>query len=366
MELPIYQGINTKSLQRLFDNMSECYKPFWFQALIDKVMEGRQILSFEELVDEMIAGAWYPVLEYKLNLGPADTLEALVQVAQKATGLKSSEKREKIIAAVRASDDKEIRRKKLQLTLNVPYRLQAPFLHGVKGGAWNCSQTELAEKIADHDGLIYRFESISGLSSLIRVDDRWVSYIRANYDILSGWVRYNLILYLQRRNPNVPGISSKLEPPEKRNLDKVKKFWKSIIEIEPVHEIYGSFAITAKDMSIDHFVPWSYVANDELWNLSPTTKSINSSKSNRLPDWDSYYPRLRALQYHAYETVWKYPAVHDEFNKCLKEHVNSTDVQQKLYRRDLTRDEFFGNMEGILQPVYLAAQNMGFENWRFE
>ncbi len=367
MELPVYQGINTKSLQRLFDNMSECYKPFWFQALIDKVIEGnRQVFSFEELIDGMIADAWYPVLEYKLNLGPADTLEALVQYAQKVTGLKSVEKRETILSKVRASDDREIRQKKLTLTLNVPYRLQAPFLPGIKGKAWNCSQKELAEKITGHGDIIYQFESIAGLNSLIRVNDRWASYIQANYQILSGWIRYNLILYLQKRNPNVPGISNKLEPPEKRNLEKVKRFWKTILEIEPVHEIYGLIAITSKDMSIDHFVPWSYVANDEFWNLSPTTKSINSSKSNRLPDWDSYYPRLRSLQYHAYQTAWKYPSVQDEFNKCLKEHVNSADVQHKLYRPNLTEEEFYGNMESILRPVYLAAQNMGFENWRFE
>lgn len=47
-----------------------------------------------------------------------------------------------------------------------------------------------------------------------------------------------------------------------------------------------------KNISIDHFVPWSYVAHDELWNLTPTTRSINSSKSNNLPDWNRYFPIL--------------------------------------------------------------------------
>ncbi|MDY5576621.1 MAG: HNH endonuclease domain-containing protein [Lachnospiraceae bacterium] len=40
--------------------------------------------------------------------------------------------------------------------------------------------------------------------------------------------------------------------------------------------------MTENDISIDHFVPWSYVAHDEMWNLNPTTKSINSSKRNNL------------------------------------------------------------------------------------
>lgn len=62
-------------------------------------------------------------------------------------------------------------------------------------------------------------------------------------------------------------------------------------------EIYGGNILTEKDISIDHFVPWSYVAHDEMWNLNPTTKSINSSKSNNLPDWDTYFNKLARQEY---------------------------------------------------------------------
>lgn len=31
---------------------------------------------------------------------------------------------------------------------------------------------------------------------------------------------------------------------------------------------------------VDHFIPWSIVMNDELWNLMPIDSSFNSSKSN--------------------------------------------------------------------------------------
>lgn len=57
---------------------------------------------------------------------------------------------------------------------------------------------------------------------------------------------------------------------------------KLILSLEPVHEIYIGQILTENDISIDHFVPWSYVAHDEMWNLNPTTKSINSSKRNNL------------------------------------------------------------------------------------
>ena len=364
MNLPECHSLDTMHLQRLFDNMSECYKMFWFRAIVDAVAGGSTVLRFDDIVDDMIANAWYMVTEYKLNLGPADTLEALVLDAQKKSNLKSSEKRDVVVSTIRNLNDKDLQKKKQVLTYNVPYRLQAPFLSSVKGKAWDGPKQDLADRINAHDGIIYRFGTIAGLESTIIVDDVWADYIKRNYDVICGWIQYNLIVYLQRRNPNVPGISSKLYPPQERNLDKVKRFWKAVMEVTPIHEIYGSNMMDKSDVSIDHFVPWSYVAHDEMWNLSPTTRSINSKKSNNLPDWNRYFPMLQDLEFKAYMTVWNYPQIHKEFDRCIKEHVNSVDVQHRLYRHNLTRNEFYHNLEEIIKPVYEAAQNMGFDCWR--
>ena len=81
----------------------------------------------------------------------------------------------------------------------------------------------------------------------------------------------------------------------RRTYQKVNE--KLIIELEPVREIYGNEILTEKDISIDHFVPWSYVAHDELWNLCPTAKEVNSSKNNSLPNWDKYFKELANFEY---------------------------------------------------------------------
>ena len=123
-----------------------------------------------------------------------------------------------------------------------------------------------------------------------------------------------------------------------------------------------------------------YVAHDEFWNLHPTTRSINSSKSNHLPDWKTYFPQLARLwlsqaifhipakffcifiiirycqihyypsksnhlpdwktyfpqlarlEYFSYEMIWKYDVVRDEFEKCAKEHLNDDTVRRKIYQ----------------------------------
>lgn len=324
----------------------------------------------------MIADAWYMVSEYRLNLGPSDSLEALVHYVYENSGLKSSEKKENILRFLLDEDhgkvkDNEgnnfgrelIRRKKI-LALNVPYRLQAPFLDELKGKGWDVSKEKLVQTINSQKRLMYYFCSVDGLNSAIRISPAWQEYLKANREILQGWVQYNLVAYLQRRNPNVPGIINKLQPPQERKLEKVKNFWTAVSEELLVRDIYAGEVMEPKAMSIDHFVPWSYVAHDEFWNLSPTTRSANSSKGNRLPDWELYFPRLKKIQFQAYTAIWDSEKVHKMFEQCRKEHVNSDEVQMKLYRNGLTREIFDQNLEEILLPVWQSAHNLGFQEWR--
>ena len=122
--------------------------------------------------------------------------------------------------------------------------------------------------------MIYYFLLINGLGTVIEVDSSWAEYLNKHKEILKGWTQLKLIQYLQKRNPSVPGIADKIEPPVARDIDRVRKYWKLIIRIDPsLHDIYGDVNLSDKTISVDHFVPWQYVAHDELWNLHPTTKS---------------------------------------------------------------------------------------------
>ncbi|MDO5406643.1 MAG: HNH endonuclease domain-containing protein [Eubacteriales bacterium] len=364
--LPQTDNLQIGCLSRLFDNMSECYKLFWFQAIVNLVSDGKTELSYDELINEMIADSWYMVSEYNLNLGPADTLEALVHHVHNVSRLKTSEKKEKILDYLRDCDDSILRSKKRTLTYQVPYRLQAPFMDFVKKDEWKVSEKKLAQKINQEKRLIYYFSALNGLQTEIRITPEWQDYIVKNQAVLRGWICYHMVAYLQRRNPDVPGIIKKLNPPQERKLEKVQKYWKMIAEVMPVRDIYAEGILDRKDISIDHFVPWSYVAHDELWNLSPTTKSINSSKSNSLPTWAIYFPRLCEIEYLSYEAGQKYGQIKKAFEQCSREHVNSSEVMGRLYRDGLDRDTFSGYLEEIIHPIYQSAHNLGFKEWIYE
>lgn len=366
MNLPYDDRLNIGCLQRLFDNMSESYKLFWFQGIVDIVHTGKTRITFDEIINNMIADAWYMVTEYRLNLGPADTLEALVKYAGEITGIRSNEKRQTIIEAISSSDNREFRKKKNTLSLHVPYRLQAPFLHDFTGASWKVGRAILSEDINRHNGLIYRFEIVDGLKSTLIINEKWAEYISNNYEIVSGWIQFNLIQYLQKRNPSVPGIPNKIHAPAERKLEKVKKFWNMVSEVTRIKDIYGNETVSSGNISIDHFVPWSYVAHDEMWNLHPTTKRINSSKSNNLPEWDGYFSKLCDIEYKAYRTAWENEKILRQWNICLKDHVNSDSVRFSLFREGLSFSEYASTLENVLLPVYTSAKNLGFNIWKYE
>ena len=362
--LPESDGLRIEYFGHLFDNTSECYKMFWFQVIVEKILAGQTSASYEEIIDEMITDAWYMVAEYHLNLGPRDNLEFAVNRLVAISEFKASEEKSVLLAYIRNCKDPEVLRYKKILTENVPYRLQAPFLD-LKTNDWNVGRKQLIDRINAYYCLIYKFDQLDGLNTRIHFDEKWSEYIVKNQIIIKGWLKYNLVEYLQRRNPNVPGVIDKLYPPQERKLDDIQKYWKLIMTVSPVVEIYGNGELTEKDISIDHFVPWSYVANDEIWNLHPTTKSINSAKSNHLPRWDVYFKKLAEIEYLSYQLMWQYEGIRKEFEKVKKKHLNSQMVEGRLYARDLSKDEFGNRLSEIVLPVYQSAKSAGFREWEY-
>ena len=365
MQIPESSKINTGSLSRLFDNKSESYKLFWFKAILHEVGMGKSEIKFGDLIDRMILDAWYMVSEYKLNLGPADTLEKTVIHISENQKFLTTEKEDTLLDYLRRTDDKTVWEYKKTLSLNVPYRLQAPLMDNPDSKLWY-NKAGIVDYINMQDGMMYSIEHVGTLDSSISISPAWMDYLQSNLGILLGWTDYNLIIYLQRRNPSVPGISNKIYPPQERKLTVVSDYWKYMIKQGNVRDIYTENLLTTRDVSIDHFVPWSYVASDELWNLIPTEKSVNSSKSNNLPVWDKYFNQLAMAEYNAYTIVQNDDKAKHLFDKCVRENLNSEDIKYRLYHPGQSRDHFIGQLEDVLTPVYNSAHNMGFREWMYK
>ena len=75
-------------------------------------------------------------------------------------------------------------------------------------------QVQCCKIIDQENRLIYYFTALNGLATKIIIQKDWAEYIVKNQQIIWGWLEYNMILYIQKRNPNVPGIADKLYPPK--------------------------------------------------------------------------------------------------------------------------------------------------------
>ena len=371
MILPYADNLKIEYLSRVFDRnrISNCYKYFWFMAILDGISEEKTEFTYDELITEMVVIAWYMVTEYSLKLGPSNTTDNLEKVVNY---LYETLYQEKIPSTVKKSvlrdilqneTDKEYLKYKNILTNNVPYCLQSPFYNPENKLLKNPNKNTISE-INREKRLFYYFREYQKLNTKIVIDDAWAGYLIRNREILLDWTRYNLIGYLQDRNPSVPGIGDKILPPQARDLKRVKKYWDTIISIDQsLTDIYEGVPLSGISLSIDHFVPWQYVAHDELWNLSPTTRSINSCKGNNLPNWDKYFEELLELEYKAYLLRYSFDSVAKEFERCADYHLNDSVVRKSLYADNLLKEDFGIRLYNVLYPEYLSAKKCGFREW---
>lgn len=115
---------------------------------------------------------------------------------------------------------------------------------------------------------------------------------------------------------------------------------------------------------MDHFIPWSYVAHDEMWNLIPSNASANRSKSNHLPEWDLYFNKMANMEYDLYKSVVEYDSIHKLFEKCYAKNLQSLWAIEELYIKGNTEYEFKHKLEAHMHPLYEAARMQGYSEWK--
>src|SRR5690606_30606561 len=188
----------------------------------------------------------------------------------------------------------------------VVYRFLRPFFAAQVRGApdWEVNRRVVELAAQSFEGgdapCLYRFVE-NGRS--IGLHPRWRAYLQNNLAIVTGFCLWSLVTYLQRNNPNVPNIAGKLAEPGQRELGMARRFWRAALAVQgPLRCVYSG-ELLAGVPSLDHFLPWSFVAHDLLWNIAPTAAGVNSAKSDRLPDFARYFEPFAAQQYAAVQAV---------------------------------------------------------------
>lgn len=150
---------------------------------------------------------------------------------------------------------------------------------------------------------------------------------------------------------------------KQRKLKYVRELWNSISEIVPIIDIYTDKPIKKNVFDVDHFIPWSYIANDELWNLMPMNSSLNSSKSNNLPKWDRYFKLFAHNQFIMNQLVLSNGSVKTIFLKCQRDNLVMPWSLEELYLQGQQEEVFISVLEKNLRPIYDSARMQGYNIW---
>ena len=362
--LPNSSKVDSRNFSRLLDDdrVVASYKMYWLLGILEEVSIGKTEIEFNRIIARMIVGAWYPTMQYRLSFGMFDNLKKSINYVATKYDFNSNCNEGELLKFLCESEDKELKRMMKELTVNVPYRLLSPFFSEVlKGKKDSLKEKLITELSLESEACLYKI--IKGDKDKIILNEGWADYLKENYRVIKSWIYYKLVCFLQKRNPNVPAIAFKLEAPKTRNLTTATKLWKEIIISKGVEDIYTGKPFMEENyvshgtLSIDHFIPWSFVLHDEMWNLVPTFKNINSSKSDKLFNYNRYIESFCNIQYKAVTYLSERGKDRD-----LEGYIDVLKIENFTeYLRYRPKEEFSEKLKGCISPLYQIAVNQGFE-----
>lgn len=370
-----YNCLDIDAFSLMMKNPSYCYKFYWLEAIVHLISEGVKETSFNEIIDEMIANAWYTVLEFHIHLSGMiegqikDGLERAIHTLQELSELPGNASKIEIKNGIKEYDQK-LTHYKNQLTHMVPYRALSGFFDKCQERPdWHSTQRMAAyiERINQISLLPYTLGTGSLLKKEVYFNETWIKMIQDNTVSILGWIQYEKVKWLQNNNPEVPGLIYKLAPMEEkiRKLSSVRKLWEVVMDNQSIVDVFKNSPIVKGNYDVDHFIPWSFVMNDELWNLMPMDSTLNSLKSNKLPKWDPFFKRFASNQFVLYGMIHddRKPEIRKKYESCYRDNLHSIWANQELYRKGNSKEEFYKILEKNMQPVYDSARRQGYQIW---
>lgn len=341
VEVPYSKFIAYPVFARIFRNTSATYKFYWFLGIIESVESGKNRISKDELFCKMIANAWFPIKYFKLSFGPQDKINDIIDFILEKHHIDNNKNKNQIEKELLNINNGEVKKKIRYLDANVPFKFLTPWF-----GALH--KKEIHKKSQDDQThSIYQL-----FDDEIIVNPNWSKYISDNAKVLKDYVYWNLASFVQKRNPTTPDVIHKLIKPMKRKtLTKQRKqFWDIYLEKTNTRCIFTNELLDTDDYQVDHFIPFSWVSHDLIWNLVPVSSNFNKEKNNKLPIIENHFDAFFEIQNDAVQML------KDKMNKSFQEEY-LTIFPSFLKDKQIEHKRF----KEVVEPQLLNAHNNGFE-----
>ncbi len=356
--LPESNDVNIGAVAGSFGNVTNSYKFYWALAILDAVHEQHQrTVSVDWLLSRMVARVWHPVHYFRLQFGKSDKLTRCADLVKGETSLTSDSSVADVTAACAGIPrSSPAGRQRDELGRYVPFRFIRPFFAAETKGLQEHEVNPRLRVLAEQSFRAARPPLYRFLNAEIEFSEAWFVYLLEHVEVLRGFVNWHLLRYLQARNPNVGNISGKLAPPEARDLTDAKRFWRAAIKDSAAGRcIYSGLGLPATGFSVDHFLPWSFVAHDAMWNLCPTLPEVNSAKGDWLPDLGRYLRPFVSVQYKALQHVGPGCA-----ESLLEDYALLFATGSRNELLAVSEQDFGSRLENALRPQFQIAANCGF------
>lgn len=341
MSLPFNKKLPVNLLAACFNNTSATYKFYWLLAIIENVENGESTLKKQDLFARMISKAWFTINYFQVSFGVQDKIQHAVKSINQTQQIDITAKAEAVYKQIKDSVNPNTNQILRHFNKNVPHWFMSPwFPKMTKPDIYKASK-EFNNKC------IYAL-----YDDRIVINPEWIDYLIANTRIIKNFCYWNLAIFLQSKNPNVPDIPNKIiKPAIRNNLTKQRRsFWDLVInELGSVRCIYTDNELTIGNYAVEHFIPHAFVSHDLIWNLIPADISFNCKKGDRLPNLDIHYDSFFNLQYTAIKIIKEI----NPKNKHLEDYLSIFPDLGTSFTRN--------NFKDRIQPLITIASNNGFE-----
>lgn len=347
--LPYSAHLPTAKLAASFGNTSATYKFYWLLAIIEMAEQGETHLKKRSLFSRMIANAWYTVNYFHVSFGKQDLIQTAVVGILKTEKLTIGIKKSELLAILEHTENATTKQSLWHFNKNVPHWFLSPWFSRAAGANDNQYRNAIYA-----DSQNFENDSLYALydDSLV-INPNWIDYLRQNARMLKDFCYWNLALFLQTRNPNVPDIPNKLIKPAQRNTlsNQRTNYWNIVFkELGTIDCIFTDNKLVVENFALDHFVPHAFVSHDLIWNLIPIDTVFNSQKSDKLPSMERHFDKFFNLQKTAFEIINH----HNAKNKLLEEYLTIFPVLD-------SNDNFeYLRYKESIQPLVAIAYNNGF------
>lgn len=239
------------------------YKYGFLKSILDNLYntDSSLTLTFDQLFSKFAESYWNLILKYHLHqskptrTGKSSKIEQLLLNAGRRFGLYEP------IPFESLSPEKQI-----EVTQNVKAE---------------CSRYVVGALYEDLDGILYGF---SKKKQRIQLNPEAYSFVCSHQILIEKLNYYEWAKLLE--SVNQAGSSQNIilaldESSRRHNLD----YYRSILFEEfEARCFYCGKKLDLHHADVDHFVPWSFVKDDQIWNMVLACPSCNRRKSDHMPD----------------------------------------------------------------------------------